>query len=375
MAITKIGAPLSGIRGTIGGITYSANGSGPYAKLWAQPPHKNTVKQAVQRSYQSEMPALWNAMTDVQRAAWRTFAADPAQELTNSLGEAYYASGFNWFTKCNVRLLRMGLATIVPVPTQARPAAPTINDFRVCVAGTESDLCTCGVASASTENPGREAAKAFDDILLAANSWVSLNGNTTGWLRYDLCDPANVKRYRIYPRPGSETMSPADWTFQVFSGGGWQTIHTVTGEAGWAAQWYDFYCPNTYTETDYRINITQNQGAANNVSICEMEYYLADEGSSVIIYPEDEFDDAPDWDLVLQIAMSNTPKLLWQYPGFYEIKLNSAPGRWYQTFQADLLSTFGTVMDQRAWFAQLFRQTAEGLRSAPATERTETIGG
>ncbi len=320
------------------------------------------------------MPQLWAAITPVQRAAWRTFAADPAQELTNSLGEAYYASGYNWFCKCNVRLTRIGLALREDAPVGARPAAPTINDFRVCVAGTESDLCTCGVPTASSENPGRDPGQAFDDVLLAADSWVSLNGQTTGWLRYDLCDAANVKRYRIYPRPGSLTMSPKNWQFQVWSAAAWQTIHTVTLENYAVEQWYDYYCPNEFTETDYRINITLNQGAGNNVSICELELYAGDEGSSVLCYPEDEFPAAPVYDFVLHVSMSNSPTLIAQYSGFAEVHLNADPGRWYETFQDDLESVYGVILDQRSWFARLYRQTAEGLRSAPATSRTDTIG-
>lgn len=375
MAIIKIGPPLSGIRGTIGGITFSANAATPYAKLWAQGPKKNTPKQYVQRAFQSQMPLLWNDMTDVQRAAWRTFAADPDQELTNSLGEAYYASGFNWFCKCNVRLLRIGLPPRVPVPTIARPAAPTINDFRICKAGTEVDLCTCGVASSDSEDPGALAAKAFDDNVADVSRWMTINGVTTAWLRYDLCDPANVKRYRIHPRAFAQlNQSPKNWTFQVWSAGAWQTIHTVTLETYAATQWYEYYCPNPYTETDYRINVTLNQGSATRLSITEFEMYAADVESSVIIYPQDEFPAAPPYDFVLHVAMSNTPKLLWQYPGFYEVKVNQTPGRWFETFQDEIEDTFGAILEARSWFAQLYRQTPEGIRSAAATQRAETIG-
>lgn len=375
MAIIKIGPPLAGIRGTIGGITYSANGATPYAKLWAQGPKKNTPKQSVQRSFQSTMPALWNDMTDVQRAAWRTFAADPAQEMTNSLGEAYYASGFNWYTRCNVRLARQGLPPEVPVPTQARPAAPTIDDFRVCKAGTESDLCTCGVASSSTNHPDHPADDAFDDNLADFSRWTTIGATTTGWLRYDLCDPANVKRYRIYPRAAAERdQSPKDWTFEVFTGGAWEAIHSVTAETYAETKWFDYYCPNPYTETDYRINVTLNQGDDDRLSIVEFEMYTADLGSSVIIYPEFEFFAAPAFDLVGMVSMSNTPKLLWQYPGFYEVAVSSDPPWRHYLIQDQLEQAFGTILQSRSWFLNLHRQTEEGIRSAAATQRAETIG-
>lgn len=372
MAITKIGPPLSGIRGTIGGITYSANKSGPYAKLWAPPVNPRSPNQSIERSYISQMPELWRDMTDVQRAAWDTFAALGAQELENSLGEAYYASGYNWFSKCNVRLLRAGRATIVPVPTQARPAAPTIDDFRVCVAGTESDLCICGVASASTETVGQEADKAFDDIV--ATYWRTLAPATTGWLKYIFCAPENIKHYRINRWQWSATAILKDWTFEVWDGGAWQTLHTVTDAVFPQDTWIDFYCENPYTKTNYRLNISANNGHANGLVVPEMEMYAGDEGSSVVCYPEDDFEDAPSYDLVLHLSMGRSIGMAVQYPGYYETLAIQDPGRWHALFQDQLEPIFGTVLDGRSWFAQLARQTTQGIRSAWQTERTVTIG-
>lgn len=375
MAIIKIGAPLSGIRGTLGGITYSENGSGPYAKQWSAPVNPRTDGQAAERGFLSRMPALWAALTDAQRADWRTFAADPAQEKTNSLGEAYYASGYNWFCQCNVSLLRVGRATITTFPTQAQPAAPTIDDFRVCVAGSETDLCVGGVASASSFLPATPPAMAFDDNLADVNRWTALPPATTGWLRYNLPAAKNVKRYRVYPYSADLTVAPKDWTFQVWDGAAWQTIHSVTGAVFAVGTWLDFYCPNTYTKTDYRINITANNGHATVLALVEMEMYEADEGASVIVYPEDDFSGAPAYDLVLHVSMGNTVGMGVQYPGFYEVLAKQAPGRWYETFQTEIEAVFGTILMERSWYARLYRQTQEGYRSPVQTDRTVTIGG
>lgn len=371
MAITKIGPPLAGIRGTIGGITYSENLSGTYAKLWSIGSNPRTSKQSVERGYLGRMPALWNALSDAQRAAWRTFAADPAQELENPLGEAYYASGYNWFCKCNVRLLRVGRAPIQPVPTQARPAAPTIDDFRVCEAGAESDLCVCGVATASTTDGVFFPTNAFDDDL--NTHWTSAFGNTTGWLRYDLCDAANVKHYAIYPGPAPGAgILPKDWNFQVFTAAAWTTIHAVTNMV-FVAGWNHFYCANPYTETDYRLNITANNGHPNHVRVFEMEYYAGDKGSSVVIYPEDNFEDAPSYDLVLHVSMGGSIGMDVQYPGYMETLAMQSPGRWYELCHTELEAIFGTILTERTWFARLHRQTTEGLRSSAATERAITL--
>lgn len=131
MAIIKVQSPVAGIRGTVGGITYSANKSGPYAKAWSRGANPRTDAQTNQRRSLSTIPALWIALSGAQQSAWDTFAALPAQDRTNSLGEIFSASGYNWFTICNTRLLNIGRATIQATPAIARPASPTISSLQL----------------------------------------------------------------------------------------------------------------------------------------------------------------------------------------------------------------------------------------------------
>ncbi len=372
MAITKLGPLLSGIRGTVGGVTFSENGAGTFAKIWSPPSQPMTEKQTTQRSHLSRIPDLWRALTTVQKDAWATFAALPAQELFNSLGVSYYNSGYLWFAKCNTRLLRIGRSPIVAVPSQARPAAPSIDDFRVCVAGSESDLCCCGTATASTfRDAATTPAKAFDNNLVT--QWNTAIATPTGWLKYVFPSAENVKRYRISISNFTLTRHPKDWTLEVWSAAAWQVIHTVSSMAFTANEWYEWFCPNPYTETDYRINITANQGDVDRLAIYEMECYSADLGDSVVSYPEDSFAAATDYDLILQISLGGSTGKRVQYPGFYEILATQVGGRWYALFQDELLDVFGTILENRSWFCNVYRQTQEGIRSAAAAERTETI--
>jgi hypothetical protein len=216
-------------------------------------------------------------------------------------------------------------------------------------------------------------ADAFDNNL--NTFWCTLAPNPTGWLQYTFAAPVNIKRYRIYPHTFDYTECPRDWTFQVFTGGAWVTLQTVTGHQPSTAVWAQFYCPNIYTETQYRINISANNGDANYVTIEEMEMEAADVGQSVIIYPQAEFEDTPDYDLVLHISMGNSIGMGVQYPGYYEILAKQAPGLWFETFQTQIEATYGTILMERSWYARLFRQTQEGYRSAAQAARTVTIGG
>jgi len=131
MAIVKLAAPIAGIRGTVAGVTYSANKAGPYARAWSRPSNQRSPLQTRQRSVLASAAGLWRTQSAGDRADWDTWAALPAQELTNPLGEAYYISGFLWYVKINTRLERMGRTWTDVYPPTARPAAPTINAVNV----------------------------------------------------------------------------------------------------------------------------------------------------------------------------------------------------------------------------------------------------
>lgn len=129
MAILKFGALVAGARGTIGGVVYTAGRSGPYARTWARGANPRTARQSAERSRMSQIPSLWASTSPTQRGDWDTWAADPAQELTNALGEPYYISGYSWFTTINIRLLAAGLAARLDPPTTTAPAIPIIASF------------------------------------------------------------------------------------------------------------------------------------------------------------------------------------------------------------------------------------------------------
>jgi len=129
MSIIKLMAPVAGLRGTLGGVVYSANKSGPYARIWSKGANPRSPFQTAQRASMSAMSALWRALSPAEKTLWNDFAALPAQDRTNSLGETFSASGFNWFTIVNTRLINIGRATRTAVPTQSRPAAPTLSSL------------------------------------------------------------------------------------------------------------------------------------------------------------------------------------------------------------------------------------------------------
>jgi len=135
MAIVVFGPLVTGIRGTVAGTIFSANRSGPFARGWNRGPNQRSTAQSQQRGRTSGMAKAWRGLTDVQRAAWNWWAAGPAQEKFNSLGQSYFASGFNWYVAINGRLMNVGRGTRTTPPIIARPAAPTLSDMQIAHTG------------------------------------------------------------------------------------------------------------------------------------------------------------------------------------------------------------------------------------------------
>lgn len=130
MAKVKFGITVVGIMGTLGGITFSRNPAGPHARIYSRGPNPQTALQNANRGRITPMGALWSSMSDVDRAAWTAFGLAPPETDTNSLGEIYYLTGFQWLVRVNQRRQSVGLDTTATLPSDAGvtpPASCTIT--------------------------------------------------------------------------------------------------------------------------------------------------------------------------------------------------------------------------------------------------------
>jgi len=123
MAIVKFGPMVVGARGTLAGIIFSANAAGPFVRQWSRGSNPRSEGQQIQRQHLGDFATKWNQLTDAERLDWDDYADDPAQELTNSLGETYFASGFNWYVRINTHLAIAAAAERDDAP-QSRAAPP-----------------------------------------------------------------------------------------------------------------------------------------------------------------------------------------------------------------------------------------------------------
>ena len=173
MAIVKYGGGIVGIRGTTGGNTFSANTNGNYVKTWARPRNPRSYGQTLNRYLYQQWPAAWRALSDEQRTDWNDYAA--LHPLTNSLGEEYYRSGFQWFTHCNQNLIVTEGTPIADAPVGEQPDTIEPNSL------TYDDS---GVPYTVAVNFDEHA---FDGVFIVIFAHVlPFSGNMSWPTRYDL---------------------------------------------------------------------------------------------------------------------------------------------------------------------------------------------
>ncbi len=123
MAKIQLGTIVTGIRGTIGGMTFSANASGPHARIWTRSSNPRSTSQQTARTRLATNALTWRTLSAVDQATWAAYAA--ANPQTDVFGNTYYWTAFQAFVKINGQLLYVGRAAVTTAPTSAIPAAPT----------------------------------------------------------------------------------------------------------------------------------------------------------------------------------------------------------------------------------------------------------
>lgn len=125
MALCKFGPTVVGLRGTIGGLTFSASKSGPYVKSWSRgSTHQGPVQDLV-RGQLASMGSLWSALSDGERAAWDAFAAAPNELDYDPFGDLYSLSGYAWYVRAAIRRALVGLPVSSTPPSGAAATAVT----------------------------------------------------------------------------------------------------------------------------------------------------------------------------------------------------------------------------------------------------------
>lgn len=123
MALVKFSSPVDSMRGTVGGVTFSANSKGAYAKQWVYPAPARSAAQQPGKVTVSQAGAVWLSLSGAQRTGWASFGALASNVRTNGLGVSYQLTGYESFVWVNRLYNPNASAWITTAPTGTRPTA------------------------------------------------------------------------------------------------------------------------------------------------------------------------------------------------------------------------------------------------------------
>lgn len=113
----KIKSPLvSQVSGSVAGLTGAHNQGGLYFRARSVPTNPASAQQVAVRDAATSLVTAWGSvLTDSQREAWRTYAANVP--LTDTLGEQRATTGIAHYVRSNVPRIQAGLSRVDDAPT------------------------------------------------------------------------------------------------------------------------------------------------------------------------------------------------------------------------------------------------------------------
>ena len=148
-----------------------------------------------------------------------------------------------------------------------------------------SNTGIAGIASASSVYAGSvdyNAWKAFNGAIInpsdGSGGWVSVNGTTTGWLKFQFNTPQVVKQYNVVGWNYSASLAtvqqsyPKNWTFEGSNdGNNWTVLDTKTNQSVSSQSQVNSYpISNTTDYLYYRLNISANNSYTSYVAVGQL---------------------------------------------------------------------------------------------------------
>lgn len=124
MAIVKLGPSITDIRGKMGHVVFSLNGSGHTARAQSRPTMKRSDLQGEKRGWLADVRRDWLTLTQGQIDDWNALGADPPEQDYNRVGEAVLLPGSAWHARVNLRRLQVGDAIESDAPASTPVDAP-----------------------------------------------------------------------------------------------------------------------------------------------------------------------------------------------------------------------------------------------------------
>lgn len=107
MAKLKLGAMLGDARNAMGGMVFSKNQFGAYARQKVSPVQPRSIKQTLARMLLQDLATRWaNTLTTAQRAGWIALAS--SNPVTDVFGDSQILTGLQIYVRCNRNLMKAG---------------------------------------------------------------------------------------------------------------------------------------------------------------------------------------------------------------------------------------------------------------------------
>jgi len=126
MARVTYGESITEYAGSIGGVTFLRNASGPIAKLRSRPPVNPSPYQSVYQGNMAKCVAYWPTLSQPNKVLWNNFALD--HKHTTPWGKEKTLSGYQWFLSVGLsRLLFYDAPRADPPPWIDYPPCQSFN--------------------------------------------------------------------------------------------------------------------------------------------------------------------------------------------------------------------------------------------------------
>jgi len=181
-----INPTLGEMRGKLGGLVFSRNKGGTYARSMAVPTNPNSARQQATRNWMAWCATTWESvLTEAQREQWREWAE--THSSLNSLGQTIFLTALDWYAKANTRLLDCA-ATPLVVPGDLTAPDPLLT-------------MSLGITTATV------VAVTFTPVLVASHRVVLWGSGPLGPGR----NP-NFRQMRLIGYSAADAASPASFT-------------------------------------------------------------------------------------------------------------------------------------------------------------------
>jgi hypothetical protein len=113
-----------------------------------------------------------------------------------------------------------------------------------------------GIVTASSEQGGNPAWRAFDGSTSTSPAWYSAS-SMPQWIAYEFASPIPIDRYQLILR--GDGYDPKDWTFEAWNGSTWIVLDTVVNRTS-GGTYLSPLLNNTTAYIKYRVNVTNHRG-------------------------------------------------------------------------------------------------------------------